>query len=190
MNVFDFDGTIYRGDSSVDFFFFCLRKHPSTIKMLPRFTRSLFYYKLGKIEKETLKESFFSFLCNIPDIKTAVALFWDSNQSKIKSWYIEIHRDDDIVVSASPQFLLAEICRRLQINHLIASEVNPSNGCFFSKNCHGAEKVTRLFEKHPDAAIDNFFSDSLTYDKHLARLANRAWYVTKDAIQPWPTKQL
>ena len=24
--VYDFDGTIYNGDSSIDFFFFCLRK--------------------------------------------------------------------------------------------------------------------------------------------------------------------
>lgn len=26
MNVYDFDGTVYAGDSTVDFYFFCLRK--------------------------------------------------------------------------------------------------------------------------------------------------------------------
>ena len=36
MNVFDFDGTIYHGDSSKDFFFYCLKNYPKTrSKILP-----------------------------------------------------------------------------------------------------------------------------------------------------------
>ena len=32
MNVYDFDKTIYKGDSTLDFYFFCLRKKPIIIK--------------------------------------------------------------------------------------------------------------------------------------------------------------
>ena len=32
MNVFDFDGTIYDGDSETDFFFYCFSKYPKVRK--------------------------------------------------------------------------------------------------------------------------------------------------------------
>ena len=36
MNVYDFDGTIYDGDSSVDFWLYSIRKKPSVfLKCLP-----------------------------------------------------------------------------------------------------------------------------------------------------------
>ena len=34
MNVFDFDGTIYNGDSSKDFFFYCLKRYPKIRKKI------------------------------------------------------------------------------------------------------------------------------------------------------------
>ena len=37
IDVYDFDGTIYDGDSTVDFVFFCLRRHPGVIAGLPQF---------------------------------------------------------------------------------------------------------------------------------------------------------
>ena len=37
VNIYDFDGTIYDGDSSIDFYLFCLRKNVSIIKFLPVF---------------------------------------------------------------------------------------------------------------------------------------------------------
>ena len=35
MNVYDFDKTIYDGDSTIDFYFYCLKKHPKIILCLP-----------------------------------------------------------------------------------------------------------------------------------------------------------
>ena len=35
MNVYDFDNTIYDGESAVDFFMFCLGKDIKLIKLLP-----------------------------------------------------------------------------------------------------------------------------------------------------------
>lgn len=36
IDVYDFDGTIYDGDSTVDFTRFCLRRHPGVLAGLPK----------------------------------------------------------------------------------------------------------------------------------------------------------
>lgn len=35
LNVFDFDDTIYKGDSSIDFYLFCLKENVRLIRYLP-----------------------------------------------------------------------------------------------------------------------------------------------------------
>ena len=124
MNVYDFDNTIYSGDSSIDFYFYCLRKYPAVITCLPRQIKAALDYKLGRIEKVIFKEVFFSFLNKLHDPKKDVGEFWDKNQSKMNSWYLRQQEEDDLIVSASPVFLLRDICTRLNIKYLIASEVN------------------------------------------------------------------
>ena len=61
MNVYDFDGTIYRGDSTIDFYFFCLRKHPFIIRRFPSQMIGFIKYKLHRKSKKELKETFFIF---------------------------------------------------------------------------------------------------------------------------------
>ena len=65
INGYDFDETIYDGDSSVDFYFFCLRKNKKVLKQIPEQIKSLIKYKTKKIEKTEFKESVFSFLKHI-----------------------------------------------------------------------------------------------------------------------------
>ncbi len=36
INLYDFDNTIYEGDSSTDFFFYCLKKYPKIVKIIPK----------------------------------------------------------------------------------------------------------------------------------------------------------
>ena len=59
MNVYDFDGTVYRGDSTVDFYLFCLRTHPLVIRFLPIQIKGFVLYKTGRITKTAFKEHFF-----------------------------------------------------------------------------------------------------------------------------------
>ena len=65
MNVYDFDGTIYNGDSSVEFYLFCLKKYPCIMKYIPKQIGGMLKYKLKKIDKTIMKEYFFSFLREI-----------------------------------------------------------------------------------------------------------------------------
>ena len=89
INGYDFDETIYDGDSSVDFYFFCLRKNKKVLKQLPEQIKSFIKYKTKKIEKTEFKESVFSFLKHIDNVDEYVKEFWDKNYKKIKSWYFD-----------------------------------------------------------------------------------------------------
>ena len=46
INLYDFDNTIYEGDSSTDFFFYCLKKYPKIVKIIPKIFLSAIKYKL------------------------------------------------------------------------------------------------------------------------------------------------
>lgn len=182
MRVFDFDKTIYDGDSTVDFYFYCLRKYPKTLLGIPSvfFRGTLFC--LGIYEKTRFKEYFYRFLRRIPDVKSAVSDFWDTHESKIKSFYTA--QPEDTIISASPEFLLKEICARLHINRLIASVVDEKTGIYTGKNCYGSEKVTRLNRYMQNYKIDEFYSDSLS-DSPLAELAEKSYIVNGNTIIPW-----
>lgn len=186
MNVYDFDGTIYDGDSSFDFFFFSLRRHPSIVLRLPAFAAAFFRYKAKKHDKTAMKQVFFSFVKRIPDIRCDVKAFWDKNEKKIYGWYAEQKREDDLIISASPEFLLRDICERLGVREPIASRVDEKTGEFSGKNCHDREKVVRFSEKLPDAKIDSFYSDSRS-DSPLAALADTAFFIENGKPVPWGT---
>ena len=55
MNVFDFDGTIYDGDSSIDFWLFCLKNDISLIRFFPLQLTGFFLYKCRVIDKKKFK---------------------------------------------------------------------------------------------------------------------------------------
>lgn len=183
MNVYDFDGTIYSGDSTVDFFLFALKCKPSLICYVPRQVWGFLLYGLKRISKTKLKEYFFSFLSGI-DAEKLAEDFWDQNQNKIFAWYLNQQKQDDIVISASPRFLLQPICSRLGICHLIASEVDPKTGTFAGENCRGQEKVQRLASEYNVIHIDSFYSDSRS-DLPLARIADKAFFVDKGTVREW-----
>lgn len=184
MNVYDFDGTIYRGDSSIDFYAFCLRKRPWLVVYLPYQLWMILLYKLGICNKEEEKSAYFSFLKSVPDVDIEVNLFWESHIKYIEPWYMKQKREDDVVISASPDFLLKSICSTLGVAHVIASQVEALTGRFLSRNCYGAEKVKRFYELFPDGRIENFYSDS-TSDEPLANEANCAFLIENRKMKTW-----
>lgn len=185
MNIYDFDKTIYRGDSSVDFCRFCLRRYPRALCLLPRFLGALLRYKLGRCDKEALKSAYFSFLREVPDVADCVEQFWRIHASHIETWYRQQRRADDLIISASPTFLLAPMAARLGVQ-LIATEVDPSRGTLLTPNCKGEEKLRRLRMRYGEQVrAETFYSDSLS-DTPLARLAERAYLMRGREPRPWP----
>ena len=185
MNVYDFDGTVYDGDSSVDFWVFCAKKRPRILLRLPAFALAFAKNRLGIIPKTRLKEAFFSFLKTMPADDALLEEFWAEHFSKVKAFYLETKKPDDVVISASPEFLLEPACALLGILPPIASRVDPGTGRFDGSNCRGEEKVARFEDAFPGASIDEFFSDS-DADAPLAGLAKRAWRVDGTKVAPWP----
>jgi len=184
MNAYDFDYTIYDGDSTKDFFRFCLKNRWLLVIYLPYQAWAFLLYGAGLIDKTGLKERFYIFLRGIPDISDFVYAFWRQNIHKVKHFYKMWQRPDDLIVSASPAFLLSEACRRLGVANLIASRVDPATGLYEGENCFGAEKVRRFYEAYPEGQIEAFFSDSDT-DGPFAAIANKSYLVAGEQILPW-----
>lgn len=182
MNVYDFDNTIYNGDSSIDFYLFCLHIKPYIIVLFPAILIGFILYKLKVKEKEYFKEKYFSFLKYFSNIDKLVSKFWDKKEKNVKEWYLKQKNKDDVIITASPEFLIKEISDRLGIKFLIASNVDASNGLFLSKNCYGSEKVNRFLEKFGDCKIDSFYSDSMS-DLPMMKLAEKAYLVSKNNIK-------
>lgn len=184
MNVYDFDGTIYDGDSSIDFYLFCIKKNIKLIKFLPFQIKGLFLYIVKKYTKEQYKSCFFSFISKIDNLNEYVFLFWNRNEKKIKRFYLRQYKKDDCIISASPFFLLVEICNRLNIYNLIATEVDSKTGLLLSENCHDYNKPIFFRKKFCDTQIDEFYSDSYT-DEPMMRLAKKAFIVKQNSIIEW-----
>lgn len=184
MNVYDFDKTIYDGDSTLDFYRFCLKRHPSIFLLFPKQICSAVLYKINIIGKNSFKEIFFSFLQKVPNINEEVCCFWNEYDKKIKNWYKKKRQNDDIIVSASPEFLLEEICNRMNIKHVIATQIDKRTGKLNGNNCYGEEKVNRLKKYKPDIKIHCFYSDSYS-DIPVARISEKAYLVKGDKIVRW-----
>ena len=185
MNVYDFDKTIYAGDSTIDFYLFCLKRQPAILRSLPMQIKGLIQYKQKRIDKTAMKEQFYSFLKGLHNVEQLLCEFWDLHEGKMQAWYIEQQAEDDVVISASPAFLLEEICDRKKIRYLIASEVDMHTGICFGQNCRGEEKVKRFYERFgTGVTVDRFYSDSRS-DQPMAELASQAYLVKGNKIKEW-----
>lgn len=185
MNVYDFDNTVYDGESIVDFYFFCLVKKPSLIKYMPTVVIMLTKYKLGKISLEELfeKASFYSvkIFGSVDTSEKAISEFWDKNEHKIKDFYRQTKKPDDVILSASCDFLLREICKRIGIKNVICSEIDPARG-EVKQLCFRSNKPILFKEKYPNVTVDNFFTDSVN-DSPMAETAKNAYLVKKNKIK-------
>ncbi len=184
MNAYDFDHCIYAGDSTIDFYRFCLRRQPALLKYLPRQIWGLVLFAFAFIPKTAWKERFFCFLQGVDDLNGTVGAFWAAHQEKVYGWYIERKNENDLIISASPEFLLWPICNLIGVKRLIASRVDPATGEFSGENCYGEEKSRRLAEDLGINEVDSFYSDSLS-DLPMAQIANDSFLVRKGELTRW-----
>ena len=125
---------------------------------------------------------FYKFLRLIKNIDEEVISFWRVHDKNIKKFYLDKRHDQDIIISASPEFLLKPIANKLKVKDLIGSRVDKHTGKTTGLNCHDVEKVRRLDEKYEDYKVIEAYSDSIKSDKPILDLAKRAYLVKKDNI--------
>ena len=188
INGYDFDETIYDGDSSVDFYKYCLKRNKTVLIQAPKQLFGALLYALKIIKKTKFKEYVFSFLKRIDDIDTYIKDFWEENYKKIKPWYLEQKDKSDVIISASPEFLLKPLEKKLKVM-IIASRVDKKTGKFLSKNCHDYEKIKR-YEEVSNKKIKAFYSDSIKADRAMFEYAKEAYLVTKDKVEKIDIKNI
>ena len=181
MDIYDFDNTLYRGDSTVDFTLHCLWRYQRTLTTLPATARAALRWKRGVIAKTDFKDALYKYLAAVPDIEGEVARFWETHEARIGGPCNP--REGDLIISASPEFLLKDVCARRGWQ-LMASPVDPHTGCVTGQNCSGDEKVRRFRKVFSDAEIDAFYSDSFS-DAPMANIASSAFLVDDDILIPW-----
>lgn len=185
MNVFDFDNTIYDGETLVDFTMYYVKTDPKIWKYIPKLLLIAFKDAAHLFTVDEAIKAYASFLegyyIHIKTFKEDAVKFWDKNECKIKPWYEKVRRDDDIIVSGSLDFLLDEIMGRMGIKNYVGSSIDEKTGKF-KRLCFLENKVKIFKELYPDAHIDNFYTDSMN-DKAMMDLADHVYFVTGDKIE-------
>lgn len=185
MNAYDFDDTIYRGDSSLHFFVFYLRKEPGLVRYLPTVVKILSDYHKEKIQFGDITARFGDvfkeyFSTHNVDFDQVAKEFWDKHEKRIKPFYKEIQKEDDLIITASPSFMAEEICRRLGIKHCLSTDFDTKTG-EFRRACFREKKIDFLLEAFPDGQIEDFYTDSMN-DKFLFPYAKRVFMVKGNKI--------
>lgn len=175
INVYDFDNTIYDGESLFDFYLLCIKHHPRLLKYLFVVLDSYRKYKSCKISPERflfLAEKYaVEALCAVPDLHELTERFWIKRQKKLKSFYKTLQKPDDVVVSATFGFILRPALEILGIKRYVCSEIDLESG-EITQICFKQEKIKCFDKNFPDAHIENFFTDSLNDEEFMKKAQN------------------
>ena len=190
IDIYDFDKTIVPFDSGSLFWGYSMLHYPWIILFLP-FQAVLALLMIIKVIDFTIfKKSFFCFVMFIP-LKKAVKGFWDRHENQVHKWFFNRKRYS-VVISASPDFLLGEIQKRLGFDELICTRHNAKTGAIIGKNCRDEEKVNRLFELYnkDDIEVIDVYSDSIKHDKPIFSLGKNCYHIVKGKKVPFEFKNI
>lgn len=184
VNVYDFDNTIYDGETLVDYILYFIRTDYKIWKYIPKLLLIAFKDKFNFFTFEQALHAYASFLegyyVKLENPAENIVDFWNKNEKKIKPWYAQVQQDSDIIVSGTLDFILEEVAKRIGFRHYIGSEIDAKTGKF-KRLCFLENKVTSFRELFPDAEIENFYTDSMN-DKAMMDIAEHVFLVKKDVI--------
>lgn len=183
-DLYDFDKTVFNGESGSEFYLYCLMRNLKMWKFLPSQLRYIFRYAvLRKITMEQCKEKLYSSI-SVIDGEKAAKLFWEKNESRINNWFKPKEHDvKTIVCSASPVFQIKPICDKLGVDLLISTDIDVKTGKLSGMNCKGEEKKRRIASEASDYTIRDVYTDNLKSDAPLLSLATRyKYHVSKGKI--------
>lgn len=181
MKVFDFDNTIYRGESSVDFSFYMIRHNKKILRYVPTILFSLAGYKLCLLKKEKLEAIINNFFEGVLDGTESppvfVKPFWETHACRLNEKILKLIEPDDVIISASPIFLIDGIREKLNTEKIIGTEVDLQQKKVTWFN-FGDNKVKRYKALYGDRQIDAFYTDS-NNDKDLMGISREVFIVKK-----------
>lgn len=166
MRVFDFDGTIYDGESLFDLYLYSARHDPKVFRYIAPVLRYAVKYKLGRATLEQMEygvgkmtEGYLTELSRskrVASVEQLVDDFWDRYYARIKPWYQP--ESDDVILTASFDLTVGKACRRLGVRNLVASEVDVETMkvTYLNFNTNKARRFRELYG--PDAVVDEFYT--------------------------------
>lgn len=189
--VFDFDGTITRKDTLLEFIKFSKGKW-ALLKGFLYYSPLLVAYKLGLYPNWKVKQKIFSYFYKGIELTKFNQLCKDFfNSEKDKLLYasaikqIQKYKEEDvttIIISASIINWVEPFGRYLNIDTILGTTIETDKtdkltGHFLSPNCYGIEKVKRLKEVLPqnEKYYIIAYGDSKG-DKELLKYANQGFY--------------
>ena len=189
MRVFDFDGTIYDGESLFDLYLYSARHDPKVFRYIAPVLRYAVKYKLGRATLEQMEygvgkmtEGYLTELSRskrVASVEQLVDDFWDRYYARIKPWYQP--ESDDVILTASFDLTVGEACRRLGVRNLVASEVDVGTMkvTYLNFSTNKAKRFRELYG--PDVVIDEFYTDS-KFDQPMIDMARHAFMVKGNTI--------
>ena len=184
MNIYDFDGTIYNGDTCRDIVKYGLRKHPFiTYRALKKAKKLNVDYERGLVTFEKVKEEMLSFIFQINNYPKFINSFVKSHMKNIKPFYKSRKTANDVIVSASYELWISIFARNLGIKYVIATRTD-FEGHILGRNCKGIEKVNRIRQIFPNAPIACCYSDSAS-DIPMLEMASTAYVVEGNKLTPY-----
>jgi len=184
MQVFDFDNTIYNGESAVDFSTLLFKKNYKLIIYLPTALKIGIKYKLCNLDKEEFNYSINKlsslFYDNKDLIKKESVIFWENNKNKLNKNVIKLINKDDVIVTSTFNFIIDPIKNILPTKNIICSDIDLDNRCINSLNFR-EDKVIN-FRKLYKEDIDNFYTDSYN-DKPLMNISENVFLVRNNKIK-------
>lgn len=185
MKVFDFDNTIYLGESSVDFFLLMIKKNKKMLIHLPKVFYTLVLYKLCLIKKDKLEKNINKYLkliiSDIDEILNLVEEFWLNNENKLDKNILKLINKEDVIITAGPNFLIDGIKDKLNTQNIISTEVD-LNKCEITNFNFGSNKVKSYKKRYKNRIIDEFYTDSYN-DKPLMEISKKSYLVKKGKIK-------
>lgn len=185
MNVYDFDNTIYDGESGVDLFKYFLKKDPGLMLKIPWALSVLYDYKYLRLPVEEVINHISTRVeeygqKKVGDLRELARDFWDGHSYKLKLYYFKQRTEDDVIISACLDFILQEVCDRMGIKTFIGSEVDLEKKTLKSF-CFRENKVKMFRERFPGQEIENLYTDSYN-DQPLMEIAKNVYLVKGDKI--------
>jgi len=183
MKVFDFDNTIYDGESMVDFVYFMidkkekLKKYKGIVDKLAKLyeinllSPSLIENVINKYKKD--------FDLSSNNITKYIDEFWESNKKKIRKEMLDKIDKEDLIITAAPDILIDPVRKLLKTKNIYSSIVNIEKRELVFM-CYKENKAKKFKELYGDKQIDELYTDSYA-DKPLMKLSKKVYLIDKKA---------
>lgn len=163
MRVFDFDNTLFKGESVFSFAIFVMKKKKSLIRYIPGCVRILFLYKRRKMDIESftkkLEKYTTIFLENREFIESLVEEFWILHIERLYPHMLKLVHKEDIIITSSPDFLISSIKDLLNTDHILCTKLDLEKGKILDLNFQ-ENKVKNFNKYYKGKVIDEFYTDS------------------------------